>query len=242
MQHAVDPVADDEAVLEGLDVDVGRAGVERVGDDERDEPDDRRLGGQVLQLLDVGIEGEIVAALLDVADDLADRRAAGAVQPLQRGVELGRDRDLRLHLAAGDHPERADGIGVGRVDHRERELVLVLLQRQRAGLAQEPCGNAFFENREFRISGGVDQRQPELRRECLGDVALRTDAERHQQRADFFAAFLLHAQRAFESGGVQLAAFDQDLAEPFANRCVHAWNRSGSRKGAFDSSMANMRK
>ena len=91
VQHAVDAVADGEPVLERLDVDVGGAHLERVGDDERHEPDHRRLGREVLQLLDVGVERELVAALLDVADDLADRRAAGAVEALERGLELGRE-------------------------------------------------------------------------------------------------------------------------------------------------------
>jgi hypothetical protein len=81
VQHAVDPVADDEAVLERLDVDVGRARFERVGDDERDEPDDGRLGGEVLQLLDVGVDRKVVPALLDVADARAQRRARWELPP-----------------------------------------------------------------------------------------------------------------------------------------------------------------
>ena len=87
VQHAVDPVAHGQPVLERLDVDVRRARFERVGDDERHEADDRRLGREVLQVLDVGVESELVA-LLDVADDLADRRAARAVEALERRVEL----------------------------------------------------------------------------------------------------------------------------------------------------------
>ena len=136
MQHAVDPVADREPVFERLDVDVRRARFERIRDDERDEPDHRRLGGEVLQVLDVGVERELVA-LLDIADDLSDRGAPGAVQPLQRRIELGWNRDQRFHLPARDHPERADRVLVGGIGHREREFALVLLHRQRARLAQE---------------------------------------------------------------------------------------------------------
>ena len=232
VQHAVDPVTDDEPVLERLDVDVGRARVERVGDDERDEPDHRRLRREVLQLLDVGVERELVAALLDVADDLAHRGAAGAVQALERGVELVGNRDQRLHVAAGHHPERADRVFVGRIGHRERKLVLVLAHRQRARLAQETRGDALLEDREFGIAGGVDERQAELRGQRLGDVALRADAERHQQRAQLFAAFLLHAKRALESGGVELAALDQNFANAFASRRVHARCRPSNGKNS----------
>ena len=137
VQHAVDAIADGEAVLERLDMDVGRAHLERVGDDEAHEPDHRRFGGEVLQLLDVGIEGELVDARLDVADDLALRRLARAVEALERGLELGRDRDHRLHRAPRHHLERADRVLVGGIGHRQRDLAVVLAQRQRARLAQE---------------------------------------------------------------------------------------------------------
>ena len=221
VQHAVDPVADREPVLERLDVDVRRPRVERVGDDERDQPDHRRLGGEVLQLLDVGVEGELVA-LLDVADDLADRRAPGAVEALERRVELGRNRDQRLHVAAGHHPERADRVAVGRIGHRERELARVLLQRQRARLAQESRRDALFEDRELGVAGDVDQRQAQLRRERLGDVALRAQPERDEQRAELLAALLLQPQRALDAGGVELSAGNQDLAEAHGSEVSHA--------------------
>ena len=142
----------------------------------------------------------------------------GAVEPLERGLELGRDRDQRPHLASGDHLERADRVLVGRIGHRERELVFVLGQRQRARLAQEARRHALLEDRQFGIAGGLDQRQAELRGQRLGHVALRDDAERDQQRAELLARLLLQAQRAFEPGGVELAALDQDLADAHSLR------------------------
>ena len=228
VQHAVDAVADDQPVLERLDVDVGRAHLERVGDDEAHHPDDRRLGREVLQLLDVGVEGDLVAALLDVAHDLAERGLAGAVQALERRLELGRDRDHRPDLAAGDHAERADRVLVGRVGHRQRELVLVLAHRQRAAFAQEPLRDALLEDRELRVRRDVDHRQPELRGQRLGDVALRAGAQRHQQRPQLLAGILLQAQRAFQPRGVELAALDQDFAEAFAGGGVQG--RRGRRR------------
>ena len=221
VQHAVDAVAHDEPVLERLDVDVGGARLERVGDEQVHEPDHRRLGREVLQLLHVGVERELVDARLDVADDLAVRRLAAAVQTLERGFELGRDRDHRAHCAAGHHLEGVDRVRVGRVGHRERQLGLVLAHRQRARLAQEARRDALLEDRELGIAGRVDQRQRELRRQRLGDVALRDDAQRDQQRAELLAAVLLQAQRALEVRGVELAAFDQDFAEASGGRCVH---------------------
>ena len=212
VQHAVDAIAHRQPILERLDVDVGGAHVERVGDEEADEADDRRFGGQVLQLLHVGVEREFVDARLDVADHLALRRLAGPVEPLQRGVELGRDRDHRPHRAPGDHLERADGVRVGRIGHRQRDFVVVLAHRQRMGVAQEARTHALLENREFGIARNVDQRQRQLDRQRFRDVALRDHAERHQQRAQLFAGFLLQPQRAFECGRIELAALDEDLA------------------------------
>ena len=150
VQHAVDPVANDQPVLERLDVDVRRAHFERVGDEQRHEADDRRLGCEVLQLLDVGVERELVGARFDIADQLADRRLAGAVQALERRLELRWDGDHRAHRAARHHLEGADRVRIGRISHREAELGLVLAHRQRTRLAQEARGHAFLEDREIR--------------------------------------------------------------------------------------------
>jgi hypothetical protein len=68
--------------------------LERVGDDQRHEPDHRRFGREVLQLLDVGVERELVA--LSRRRRRSGRRpCAGAVEALERRVELGRNRDQR---------------------------------------------------------------------------------------------------------------------------------------------------
>ena len=154
-----------------------------------------------------------------------------AVRPAPyRRVELVGNRDQRLHVAAGDHPECADRVFVRRVGHRQRELVLVLAHGQRARFAQEPRRDALLENRKFRIAGSVDKWQTELRGKRFGHVALGAHAERHQERAQLFAAFLLHAKRALEPGGIHLAALDQYFADAFASRRIHAWCRPRGEK------------
>ncbi len=211
-------------------MDVRRPCVERIRDDERDEPDHRRFGGEILQLLDVGIERKIVATLLDVADDLADRGAARTVESFKRRIELVRNRDQRLYIAAGHHPKRADRVLIGRIGHRKRELMLVLAHGKCPRFAQEPRGDPLLEDWKLRVTGGIDEGQVELRGQRLGDVALRAHAERHQQRTELFATFLLHAERALEPRGIDLASLEQDFADAFANRSVHAWCRSGNEK------------
>ena len=68
VQHAVDAVADLELVLERLDVDVGRALLDGAVDEQVHQPDDRRLAGEVAQVVDVllvvGEELEIAVAVI----------------------------------------------------------------------------------------------------------------------------------------------------------------------------------
>ncbi len=215
VQHAVDAIAHDQTVFERLEMDIRRAHFERVGDDQRYQANHRRFGSEILQLLDVGVEPDVVA-LLDVADNLPQRRFARAVETLQRRLELGRNRDHRLDPAPGDHLERVHRVRVGGVGHRQRELVLIFGQRQRARLAQKPRGDALFENRELGVSGGFDERQVELSRERLRDVALRNDPERDEQRTELLAGLLLQPQRTLEPRRIELAALDQNFADAFS--------------------------
>jgi hypothetical protein len=201
---------------------MSEARLQGVGDEERNEPDDRRFGREVFQLLDVGVEGELVA-LLDVADDLANRRSAGAIEALERGIEFRRDGNLRLDLAPGHHAKRADRVAVGGIGHRERKLALILSQRQGARLAQEARGDTFLEDRKFRVAGDVDQREPELRGERFGDVALGAKpATRAACRV--FRRPPLHPQRALDAGGIELSAGYQDFAEAHGLGFGHAFD------------------
>jgi hypothetical protein len=125
----------------------------------------------------------------------------------------------------GHHAKRADRVAVRGIRHRERELALILSQRQGARLAQEARRDTFLEHRKFRVACDVDQRQPELRGERFGDVALGAQPERHEQRAEFFAALLLHPQRALDAGGIELSAGYQDFAEAHGLGFGHAFDQ-----------------
>jgi hypothetical protein len=82
--------------------------------------------------------------------------------------------------------------------------------------SQEARRHALLEDRELGIAGRVEHRQLQLLRKALGDVALRDQAERHQQDADLLATFLLQAQRPLQRGRIQLSALDQQLAQALA--------------------------
>ena len=56
VQHAVIAVAHAQAILEGLDMDIGGAGLDGAGDELVDEADHRRLAGEVFQPLGVLLE------------------------------------------------------------------------------------------------------------------------------------------------------------------------------------------
>ena len=103
-QHAVDAEADDEAVLERLDVDVGRVVLDRLRQDRVDQLDDRRLvvafeqvGGFGQVLREVGEVGVVLeppticmavlgAAFVVLAQQLIERFGVDASQ-LQRHAE-----------------------------------------------------------------------------------------------------------------------------------------------------------
>ena len=95
VQHAVIAVADAQAVLERLDMDVGGLGLHRPGDQQVDQPDHRRLARQVLQPIGVVFQGGLGVG--------GGWRGFGSVrvQPVHRRFQFDRHGDLHLHAAAG---------------------------------------------------------------------------------------------------------------------------------------------
>jgi len=85
-QHAVDPEADDEALLLRLDMHVGRAFLHRFEQQRVDQPDDRRVVAGIEQIVDagraVGERGEVHVAQVDICGGVrpAIGRAQGRVE------------------------------------------------------------------------------------------------------------------------------------------------------------------
>ena len=237
-------------------MDVRCALLERIGDHQTDQADNRRLRGQVLQLLDVGEHPVFVDdARFDAVDNLAERRLVAAVHPLECRLELVRQRQHRPDRSPGHHREGIDRELIGRIDHRQRQLALVFLDRQRARLTKKARAHTLFEYRKFGVGSRFDHLQSELLRQCFADFALRDETERNQQLAQSLTLAagvgiaLLQPEGSLERNGVELAALDEQLSQATPNdghrrgdrrvlgrhrrRIVGNWHALGRRRRRF---------
>ena len=209
-QHAVDPVADAQALLERLDVDVRGARVHGPRDHPADDPDDRRLARQIAQPSDVVLGAE--TAGLDGLDQLAGSGAA-AVQALERRLDVAGRRDPGLDRLAGEQLHGADRVVIERISHRDREAVLGLGERQDVRLLEKVDADPLALDRQVGKVRGPGERQLEQLRERLGDVALGHQAELDQQAVQALGAGFGQPQRPREPGRVELALPDEQLPE-----------------------------
>ncbi len=113
MQDTVDAIAHLQLALEGLDMNVWRTLFDRPLQDQVDQTNDRRFGGQVLEVLDVF---QRAALLIQVLDQGAHRRTALSVVALDKGLDLiaRADGQSHRHLAGiGNGLKRVQRAGVG---------------------------------------------------------------------------------------------------------------------------------
>ncbi len=224
-QGAVDPVAHPDLMLERLDVDVGRAPLDRVGQDAVDQLDHRRVvdlrlgGGLLLVLLDhLDIA---VADLLHVLQQRLQLLVGGLVVLFDEGAEGVLAGDDREEVEAGDELEVVEDPGIGRIRHRHRERAALPLQRQHDVLQREVRRNqpddldVDFEARQ------VHRRHAILPREDLGDLEFLDQSQLHQDVAQTVAGrFLLgQGRRELVTGDQPLA--NQNVTQPVAptGRC-----------------------
>ena len=67
MEDAIDSISNPEQVFKGLEVDVARPRLDRPGDDEVDEPDDRPLRGHIPEVIDVFLILSLVFGTLSMS-------------------------------------------------------------------------------------------------------------------------------------------------------------------------------
>ena len=140
-QHAVDAVAHAQPRFGGFEMDVGGAHLDRAGDQAVDQPDDRRLAGEILQPIEIGVAVVVVAFARRFVDPL-DGGAAVAIEPVAGRLDVGGKGRATQHRLVEGEGERARGPVVERIGHRDDERGLALGDRQDARLLQEGAADA----------------------------------------------------------------------------------------------------
>ena len=182
-QHAVNAVADAQLVLERLEVHVGRAPVNRLGQHLVDELDDRGV---------LGAAGEVEALLVLVLDDLdagvggvgdegLQRVRADAEAVLDAPVNLGGRRQRQAELLPGEQAQFVHAGGAEQPAGHRPDLAAGRFHRQQAVLEQDPGREPREEFLGRRRLLQVHVRHLELGRQVAQHLVLRQPA-RFEQR------------------------------------------------------------
>ena len=137
VQHAVIAIAYPEPVRKRLEMDVRGVRFDRPRDQLIDEPDDRRLAGEVLEPLRVlfrrlGVGDQVIEHLVGFA-----ALAEFGIEPLERGFELDRHGDRDRDRSAERRPDGVAGKDVERIGHSKGRPTIPRGDRQCANPAQK---------------------------------------------------------------------------------------------------------
>ena len=150
-QHAVDPVADPNAILERLDVDVRRPQLHGLGNHQVHQPDDRGTGlvdlfiPRPLLLHGLGeVDGRIGELLEHRVGAFADRLAVVPVDGLQNGLARGQG---DLDLAIENEPQFVEGVVIVGIADDDRQLAVALGQRDGGVFPGDRLGHQFDDRR-----------------------------------------------------------------------------------------------
>ncbi len=218
MQHAVDAVADLQLLLERLDVDVRRPGLDRAVDEQVHEPDDGRLAREVAEVIDVFL---VLADERDLRVALAAARAvasAAAVGLLERFEDVTLAREPRLDLEARRDLEAVDRVVVGGIGHRDGERAVRLRERHDLHapevLVREPPDRHGL-GRKLLPRDDRDVQEPgeERLQVLLGD-----EAEVEQQALEALAALLLEPFHLAQVLGADPPLLEEQLLEALMRR------------------------
>ena len=205
MDHAVDAVTHMQAVVERLQVDIGRAQLDHLADDGVDEANHRGLAGQVFQVFDK-VAGVIESILVFVQPH--PRRGLG-----QGPFDVAGQGDIGLD----DEPRRQpQGLQDKLVLWRHHgHIQPTFFQSQRiAGVAAEELGQQarrFDRQRGEIVRRG--ERHAELDRPRLHHVRFRDKTQLDQHRLQRAAHFEARGDRPLEIAGAQFARPDQQVSQ-----------------------------
>ncbi len=136
LQHAVDAVAQAQLAIHRLDMDVRGARLDGAGDEQIDQPYDRRLAGAVPELLDV-LAGALVGPPARRLGDLRDRRFTLRVKPLESSVDISGIGHVAQHRLSSGEPHRRRRLVIERVRHGDGDAIGTLGDGNDAGLLKE---------------------------------------------------------------------------------------------------------
>ena len=207
MEHAVDPEPDPHVALPGLDVHVRRALGDGLGHDRVDELDDGRVleRGFEVVLLTFAPLGCLGRQLFDVGIQAGELR--------DRGFDVCRGGDHRLHVAAGDRPDVVERVDVRGIGHRDQQLPVAIADGQRPVPPREGFGEQRGGGRIDLRVGQVDELEADLFGERADEVGLPDHAEVDQHPAESFGCLLMLLEGSVELLRRDEAEFDQDLPE-----------------------------
>jgi hypothetical protein len=229
VQHAVDAVAHVQAVVEGLQVDVGGAQLDHAPDQAVDQADHRRLAGQVAQVLD-----EVARALLVQRPVVAGFGRGLLLLALQRLADVGGQAHGGAHRQAGGQVQGLEHEGVLRRAHDHVEPAVLGAQRQHVVGLEELGQQAGQLGRHLGKRLGGHEGQAQVLGQRVGGVGLRHQAQADQHAVQRAAHLVLRSQRPLQVARRELAGAHQQLAVlgPAHGPAVRrGWGR-GRNKGA----------
>ena len=176
VQHAIIAIADAQAILERIEMNVGGARLHATRDQLIDQSDQRRFAGEILEALGVVLERDFGAAREIGRCGLAGAVAV-SVEPLECRLEIDRKGDRDLDASSRGRSDRRVGETIERIGERERDRSLVQADRQRSCLAQEFRAQALGQDRRVRIILRCDKLQSEDLRRRLREGAVADQAK-----------------------------------------------------------------
>src|SRR5690606_36481646 len=223
-QHAIDAVTYLQAVHEWLDVDVGRTQLDRALDHEVYQADDRRLGGQDAQVLDIV---EVAAFALGGLHDRTHRAAALPEPALDQLVDFRAQRNMRAHLAAGRQPHRVEHVRIVGIGGQDVDRLVAFGHGTDGELLHEADRERTPLGRQFWQVLGADQCEAQHGGDRLGVVALGHQAEPSEQCQQAAAGFCLQPARATKVRLLEAPLPEQGIDDPVFQRvatraAVHA--------------------
>ena len=224
VEDAVDAVPDAVLLFVGLDVDVGGAAFDGVGEDDVHQAHHGRLVRLLFEGVDIKFFGLVVEHLeiatapagtvVEVFHDLLQLEGVGrAVVAVDRRTDLRLGGEHRLDRVTGHELDVVHREHVGRVQHRDGDFGAGFRHRHDRVFA----GNVGRDDLDDRLVdldlAEVDGRNLEVFRQGLDQLGLADDAHLDQIGPDAAAFFFLPRQRRPELIRGDFAGLDEHLAQ-----------------------------